>query len=101
MTTHPTPRLLLAEPEKQTNMWVLRTKDGHIVAYVTAQELAENLVTAVNHFEEMKQALRKLLEAYEAVFPGIRYISVPDYALTNEAPIEAKRVLATLDQEGL
>jgi hypothetical protein len=38
-------------------------------------------------------ALRQLLRAYEMVMPGIGYISVPDYKLINEAPIEAERAI--------
>lgn len=39
-------------------------------------------------------ALKKMLKVQEALMPGLRHISVPDYALINEAPIEARAAIA-------
>lgn len=41
----------------------------------------------------MRAALEKLLHAYEMLMPGIAFISVADYGLINEAPIEARKAL--------
>lgn len=45
------------------------------------------------HEKQLACALEKLLRAYDALMPGIWYIAVPDYALINEAPLEAKKAL--------
>lgn len=42
----------------------------------------------------LKRAMRSLLSAHEALMPGLQYIAVQDYALQNEAPIEARKALA-------
>ena len=43
-------------------------------------------------------ALEKLLLAYDSLMPGLAHIAVQDYALINEAPLEARRVLQTAKQ---
>jgi hypothetical protein len=43
--------------------------------------------------QRLETALRDLLKAYDMLMPGIRYIAVPDYALINEAPINARKAL--------
>ncbi len=44
-------------------------------------------------YEALKQAARELLRAYEMIFPGIKYITVQDYALINEAPFNMRRLI--------
>jgi len=43
---------------------------------------------------ELLAALEGLLKAYGMIFPGIVHIAVPDYALINEAPINARAAIA-------
>ena len=38
-------------------------------------------------------ALEGMLEVYEQLMPGVKHISVKDYALLNEAPIEARAAI--------
>ena len=42
---------------------------------------------------ELIEALRDMLKVQEALMPGIRYIAVQDYALINNAPVTAHRLL--------
>ena len=39
-------------------------------------------------------ALERMLQVQDALMPGIRHISVPDYALINDAPMEARAAIA-------
>jgi hypothetical protein len=41
----------------------------------------------------LKDAMRDLLRAYDMLFPGIKFISVPDYQLINEAPLNARKLV--------
>lgn len=50
---------------------------------------------------ELRDALRRLMAAYESIFPGVASIAVKDYALINEAPIEAARALAKAEGHSL
>jgi hypothetical protein len=43
--------------------------------------------------KELLLALTSLLKAYDMVLPGIRYISVTDYALINDAPVKARSLV--------
>jgi len=38
----------------------------------------------------LEAALLDMLKVYEMLMPGLRYISVADYQLVNEAPIRAR-----------
>ena len=42
--------------------WVIRDADNHEVAQVDTEERARLIVTAVNHFEEMRDMLQELEE---------------------------------------
>lgn len=48
--------------------------------------------------KDAKTALADCLKVIEMLMPGLRNISVPDYALVNEAPIRARRVIAALEK---
>lgn len=54
------------------------------------------LAKAEQQRDELATAMRKMLEAYESLMPGLRYIAVQDYAILNEAPIAARKALAKL-----
>jgi hypothetical protein len=41
-----------------------------------------------------RDALRRMLAVYEELMPGVRHISVKNYAELNEAPIAARRALS-------
>lgn len=43
--------------------------------------------------EEMAQALKLMMKAYEMILPGVAKISVNDYALLNDAPCAAGEAL--------
>lgn len=43
--------------------------------------------------EEMAQALKLMLKAYEMILPGVAKIAVNDYALLNGAPCAARDAL--------
>jgi hypothetical protein len=43
--------------------------------------------------QELAAALEKLLRAYDSLMPGLAHIAVQDYALINEAPLEARRAI--------
>lgn len=43
--------------------------------------------------QELVAALEKLLRAYDSIMPGLVHIAVEDYALVNEAPLEARRAI--------
>lgn len=47
--------------------------------------------------EEIVKVLSDLLRSHEALMPGVRFIALQDYALLNDAPIEAKRLIARLE----
>jgi len=51
------------------------------------------------HEQRLVAALRALLQAYESLMPGIAHIAVPDYALLNDAPLEARRAIAAAEAE--
>ncbi len=48
---------------------------------------------------QIKHALQAMRKAHEALMPGIKHISVPDYALINDAPIEALAAIVAIDRE--
>ncbi len=50
-----------------------------------------NLIAAA---PELLEALETLNKAYDQLMPGIKHISVPDYALLNDAPIKANAAIA-------
>lgn len=41
-------------------------------------------------------ALEAMLEAHDALMPGLRHISVADYMLINDAPLQAKQAIANM-----
>jgi hypothetical protein len=43
---------------------------------------------------DLLAALEEMLKAYEAVLPGIKFISVPNYQLINDAPCAARAAIA-------
>lgn len=45
------------------------------------------------------EALEKLMKAYEMLLPAVGKISVPDYALLNDAPCQARAVLAKVKEQ--
>ena len=49
---------------------------------------------------ELVKALQKLLKAYDSLMPGLPHIAVDDYALINEAPIEARRLVQRWKETG-
>lgn len=46
--------------------------------------------------KRLTKALEKLLRAYDSLMPGLAHIAVQDYALINEAPIEARKAIAAV-----
>lgn len=48
---------------------------------------------AIRAAEKMKQSIRDLLEVQRVLMPGVRYISVPNYAILNDGPINARKAL--------
>lgn len=42
---------------------------------------------------ELADALRDLLKAYDSIMPGVKFIAVQDYAILNTAPIAARKAL--------
>jgi hypothetical protein len=44
--------------------------------------------------QEYRAALARMLAVQEALMPGVRYIAVQNYAELNDAPFEARRLLA-------
>lgn len=51
------------------------------------------LDNAINSHAALVAALERMLEVQRVLMPGIRFISVPDYALLNDAPLEARAAL--------
>ena len=47
-----------------------------------------------NELTTARDALRRMLAVYEELMPGVRHISVKDYAELNEARIAARRALS-------
>jgi hypothetical protein len=55
--------------------------------------LRREIDTMTAHERALVKALRDMIKVCEMLMPGIRYISVPDYALVNEAPIRAREAI--------
>lgn len=56
----------------------------------SALRQAENAIRAA---EEMKAALRAMLQVQDALMPGVRYIAVQNYAQLNDAPLAARKAI--------
>ncbi len=66
----------------------VRPAAEHITSAYYLKTEADMRITA------LVAALKQMLKVQEALMPGIRYISVPDYALLNDAPIAARAAIA-------
>lgn len=50
---------------------------------------------------EARLALEEMMEAHRQIMPGIKYIACQNYAVVNDAPVRAEKVLARLrEREG-
>ena len=69
-----------------------------------ATEIADELAQLTNEANDvivggaayttaLRTALQRMLDVYEALMPGVKYIAVKNYAELNDAPIEARRLL--------
>lgn len=47
----------------------------------------------VREHEALKKAAKDLLKAFDSLLPGIKFISVQDYQLLNEAPMNMRALL--------
>lgn len=65
---------------------------------VSAQKVLESDKRAPTapRTEDIANVLERMLKVQEALMPGVRYISVPNYAELNDAPIEARTLLELL-----
>lgn len=86
------------------------SSDHYNIRYITDCE--GNHIATVRHLAGMSQeealanaalfkaapallaALEDALRVIEALMPGVKYISVQDYALLNDAPLAARKALA-------
>ena len=56
-------------------------------------ENARMIVRAVNCHEDLLEACRQLLLAYEELMPGVGQIAVKNYRVLNEAPLAAQAAI--------
>jgi hypothetical protein len=49
--------------------------------------------------QDLIVALESMLEAHAALMPGLQHISVPDYALQNDAPIQARKAVTRVRKQ--
>lgn len=63
-------------------------------------ELMEKLATDVQQpLDESARALTRCLALISDMMPGVRHIALQDYALLNEAPLEARAVLNKIESK--
>ena len=56
-------------------------------------ETAEALEMAVDKIADLEEVLADMVQLVEDLSPGVRHIALRDYALFNEAPIRARKLL--------
>lgn len=69
-----------------------------MVVSARAKEQAAELARRSNAYPQLVASVQQLLKAHEALMPGLRHIAVQDYALQNEAPLNANKLLRELGE---
>lgn len=65
-----------------------------ILSNLSATDISSALIDARSERDELAEAMRELLVAYDSILPGVRYIVIQNYAILNAAPIAARAALA-------
>lgn len=90
---HPTPQELAGYRRKvETGAYIGKNQLAQV--FMALDDAERRAGTA----ENLAHALRRILEAYEMILPGIAKIPVRNYALVNEVPIAARDALRAFDE---